>query len=140
VSSQEDLLARLVVEARQDLQRRRHMLSSEQFELAVARYTPVDFAAALRRPGLAVIAEMKQRTPSMGVLADDYRPHDLARVYQEGGAAALSVLTHMAGFGGRPEHIKAARAATTLRFCGRTSSPTPSRSPKRGRPEPTRCC
>jgi indole-3-glycerol phosphate synthase len=113
-SEQEDLLARLVLEARQDLQRRRHMLSSEQLELAVRGYTPQDFGAALRRPGLAVIAEMKQRTPSMGMLAPDYRPSDLAHAYQEGGAAALSVLTHMAGFGGRPEHIKAARAATTL--------------------------
>ncbi len=69
---------------------------------------------ALRRPGLAIIAEMKQRTPSMGVLADDYRPIDLARAYSEGGAAAISVLTHMAGFGGRPEHVAAARLATDL--------------------------
>jgi indole-3-glycerol phosphate synthase len=114
VSSEEDLLARLVLEARQDLQRRRHLLGSEPFELAVAAYTPADFAAALRGPGLAMIAEMKQRTPSMGVLADDYRPSDLAHAYEEGGAAAISVLTHMAGFGGRPEHLKAARAATTL--------------------------
>ncbi|OLE81231.1 MAG: indole-3-glycerol phosphate synthase, partial [Actinobacteria bacterium 13_1_20CM_2_65_11] len=69
---------------------------------------------ALRRPKLAVIAEMKQRTPSMGVLADDYRPNDIARAYNDGGAAAISVLTHMAGFGGRPEHIEAARLATGL--------------------------
>src|SRR5205814_7989373 len=63
---------------------------------------------------LAVIAEMKQRTPSMGVLAEDYRPADLAHAYSEGGAAAISVLTHMAGFGGRVEHLRAVRAATDL--------------------------
>jgi indole-3-glycerol phosphate synthase len=50
----------------------------------------------------------------MGVLTEDYRPIDLARTYAEGGAAAISVLTHMAGFGGRPEHIQAARLATDL--------------------------
>ena len=50
----------------------------------------------------------------MGVLAEDYRPADLAHAYTDGGAAAISVLTHMAGFGGRPEHILAARAATDL--------------------------
>jgi indole-3-glycerol phosphate synthase len=113
-SSSEDLLARLVTEARQDLQRRRYLLSSDQFERSVAAYTPKDFIGALKKPGLAVIAEMKQRTPSMGVLADDYRPADLAHAYAEGGAAAISVLTHMAGFGGRPEHVRAARAATDL--------------------------
>ncbi len=109
-----DLLARLVVEARQDLQRRRALVGQDQFERAVALYTPRDFTGALRRPGLAVIAEMKQRTPTMGVLAEEYSPADLAHVYTEGGAAAISVLTHMASFGGRPEHVMAARAATTL--------------------------
>ncbi|HEX2679995.1 MAG TPA: indole-3-glycerol phosphate synthase TrpC, partial [Candidatus Dormibacteraeota bacterium] len=109
-----DLLSRLVFEARQDLQRRRHLVDSERFELAVAAYTPKDFLGALRRPGLAVIAEMKQRTPSMGVLAEDYRPADLAHAYTEGGAAAISVLTHMAGFGGRIEHVQAVRDATDL--------------------------
>jgi len=110
----DDLLERLVLEARQDLQRRRHLLDSDRFELAVAAYSPKDFVGALRRPGLAVIAEMKQRTPSMGVLSDDYRPANIAHAYADGGAAAISVLTHMAGFGGRPDHIRAVRAATEL--------------------------
>jgi indole-3-glycerol phosphate synthase len=107
-------LARLVVEARQDLQRRRALVGQDQFERTVALYTPKDFAGALRGPRLAVIAEMKQRTPTMGVLADEYSPADLAHAYTEGGAAAISVLTQMASFGGRPEHVMAARAATSL--------------------------
>jgi indole-3-glycerol phosphate synthase len=110
----DDLLGRLVLEARQDLQRRRHMMDSDRFERAVAAYAPKDFLAALRRPQLTVIAEMKQRTPSMGMLAEDYRPADLAHAYTDGGAAAISVLTHMAGFGGRVEHVRMVRAATEL--------------------------
>ncbi|HET7419943.1 MAG TPA: indole-3-glycerol phosphate synthase TrpC [Candidatus Dormibacteraeota bacterium] len=110
----EDLLSRLVLEARQDLQRRRHLMDSSRFEEIVAAYEPKDFLGALRRPHLAVIAEMKQRTPSMGVLAEDYRPADIAHAYAEGGAAAISVLTHMAGFGGRVDHVRLVRAATTL--------------------------
>ena len=110
----EDVLSRLVLEARQDLQRRRYLMGSDQLELAVAAYEPKDFLGALRRPALAVIAEMKQRTPSMGVLAEDYHPADIAHAYSDGGAAAISVLTHMAGFGGRPEHIRMVRAATQL--------------------------
>jgi len=109
-----DLLGRLVAEARQDLERRRAQKTQDELELAIHAYAPKDFVGALRRPKLAVIAEMKQRTPSMGVLADDYRPNDIARAYNDGGAAAISVLTHMAGFGGRPEHIEAARLATGL--------------------------
>jgi indole-3-glycerol phosphate synthase len=107
-------LARLVVEARQDLQRRRALVGQDQFERTVALYTPKDFVGALRGPRLAVIAEMKQRTPTMGVLAEEYSPADLAHAYTEGGAAAISVLTQMASFGGRPEHVMAARAATSL--------------------------
>lgn len=110
----DSILGRLVLEAKQDLQRRRYLVASDQLELAAAAYQPKDFLGALRGPGLAVIAEMKQRTPSMGILVEDYRPADLAHAYAEGGAAAISVLTHMAGFGGRPEHIRSVRAATDL--------------------------
>ena len=114
MSLPEDILARLVTEARQDMQRRRALVTQDDLERAIRAHTPKDFVGALRRPGLAVIAEMKQRTPSMGVLAEDYRPAHLARVYTQGGAAAISVLTHMASFGGRPEHVQAARIATEL--------------------------
>jgi indole-3-glycerol phosphate synthase len=109
-----DLLARLVAEARLDMERRRALTTQDELERAIQVYRPRDFVAALRGPGLAVIAEMKQRTPTMGVLAEDYKPADLARAYTAGGASAISVLTHMAGFGGRPEHIETARVATNL--------------------------
>ncbi len=114
MTADSDVLARLVADARLDLDRRRALTTDDDLERAIHAYTPRDFAGALRRPGLAVTAEMKQRTPSMGVLAEDYRPAEIARAYSEGGAAAISVLTHMAGFGGRPEHIEAARLATDL--------------------------
>jgi indole-3-glycerol phosphate synthase len=107
-------LARLVADARLDMERRRALTKPEELERAIQVYQPRDFVGALRGPGLAVIAEMKQRTPTMGVLAEDYKPADLARAYTAGGASAISVLTHMAGFGGRPEHIETARVATLL--------------------------
>jgi indole-3-glycerol phosphate synthase len=114
VTSEPDILARLVAEARLDMERRRALTSADELERAIHDYTPRDFVGALRGPGLSVIAEMKQRTPSMGVLTEDYRPAELALAYTEGGAAAISVLTHMAGFGGRPEHVESARLATDL--------------------------
>src|SRR6266581_3830507 len=96
------------------MERRRALTTQDELEGAIHNYTPKDFIAVLRGQRLAVIAEMKQRTPSMGVLSEDYRPIDLARAYTKGGAAAISVLTHMAGFGGRAEHVVAARLATNL--------------------------
>ena len=110
----ENVLHRLVAEARQETADRRALVSLEHLEQAAASHTPRDFVAALRRPGLSVIAEMKQRTPSMGVLVEDYKPGDLARTYTRGGAAAISVLTHQAGFGGRPDHIREVRDNTKL--------------------------
>ncbi len=73
-----------------------------------------DFAAALRRPGLSVIAEIKRRSPSAGALRDDLDAEALARAYARGGAAAISCLTDGPHFGARPDDLPRARAATTL--------------------------
>lgn len=108
------LLSRLVAEAVKETAQRRERVSFAELQEKAARYAPLDFAAALRRPGLSVIAEVKQRTPSMGVLTEDYDPARLAEAYERGGAAAISVLTHGFGFGGAVEHLDAVRAATRL--------------------------
>jgi len=112
--SPDDLLSRLVRQAGEETERRRALVPEAELIGLAARYVPKDFAGALRGPELAIIAEMKQRTPSMGVLAADYRPGDLARAYTRGGAAAISVLTHGAAFGGQLDHIRMARAQTEL--------------------------
>ncbi len=73
------------------------------------------FAAALRAvDGLAVIAEVKRRSPSKGDLAADLDPAELALAYERGGATCLSVLTDREFFGGSPDDLRAARAATSL--------------------------
>jgi indole-3-glycerol phosphate synthase len=72
------------------------------------------FAAALRAPGLSVIAEIKRRSPSKGPLAVGLDPTVLANAYERGGAACLSVLTDVDHFGGSVADLQAARRATSL--------------------------
>src|SRR5579863_4204453 len=73
-----------------------------------------DFAAALRAKHPAIISEIKKASPSRGVLIQDFRPVELAKQYQEGGAAALSVLTDRDFFQGCDGDLCAARAACSM--------------------------
>lgn len=75
-----------------------------------------DFYGALAAPGLSVIAELKQASPSKGLIAPDFERIflDKARQYEEGGAAAISCLTEPKFFLGSDEYLRKVRAAVAL--------------------------
>ncbi|HCU23964.1 MAG TPA: indole-3-glycerol phosphate synthase TrpC [Deltaproteobacteria bacterium] len=77
---------------------------------------PLDFAQALREPpaDFAVIAEMKQRSPSKGLLREVFEPETIARDYVAARAAALSVLTDEHFFGGHLDHLRRVRRIAAI--------------------------
>lgn len=75
---------------------------------------PLNVMAALREPGIAVIAEVKRASPSRGELAHIADPAHLAQAYEAGGARAISVLTEQRRFNGSLDDLDAVRAAVSI--------------------------
>jgi len=117
MSAAPDLLRTIVAATRRITEVRREREPVAALETRAALRSP-DGARFERELGMAgrinVIAECKRRSPSKGVLAADYDPVRIAKAYEAGGAAAISVLTEPTFFDGAPEHLAAVRAAVAI--------------------------
>ena len=114
-----DVLERIVGVKRREIEAAKRRIAPPEMERrARAAAEPRDFVEAMRgklAAGLpAVIAEIKRASPSKGVLRTDFNPAEIARSYEKGGAACMSVLTDREFFQGAPEYLEQARAACGL--------------------------
>jgi indole-3-glycerol phosphate synthase len=108
-----DILARIVDHKRATLARA--AAHRADWERRAAQRVPArDFKAALTANPPAIISEIKKASPSKGVFLEDFRPASIARMYEAGGAAALSVLTDEKFFQGELADLEAARAAVAI--------------------------
>ena len=114
-----NILQRILARKREEVDERRARMPLTELRARIADASPArGFADALRtrieRGEPAVIAEVKKASPSKGVIRAEFDPAAIARRYEAGGAACLSVLTDVDFFQGADEYLVAAREACTL--------------------------
>ncbi|AGY58235.1 indole-3-glycerol-phosphate synthase [Gloeobacter kilaueensis JS1] len=113
----QNILEKIVWSKERELERQRELLPLARLRERAATAPPVrNFLGSLRRSPhpVALIAEVKQASPSRGVIRPDFDPVAIAHAYAAGGADALSVLTDEAFFAGSYDHLRAVRAAVDL--------------------------
>lgn len=109
------ILDEIIAAKRRELEEKKERFSADRLlEIAESMEPPRDFAGALRAEGLQIIAEIKKASPSAGVLCEDFDPRRFARIYEQNGAAAISVLTDARFFQGDDRYVADARRECSL--------------------------
>jgi indole-3-glycerol phosphate synthase len=109
------MLDKIIAQKREEVEQRKKVATITYLQQLIARQKPaLDLALALKGDHVRLIAEVKQASPSRGMLSPNFNPIELARTYAEGGAAAISVLTEANYFMGSIEHLAAIKEVVGL--------------------------
>ncbi len=110
------ILDDIVRTKREEIERAKAAVPERELRRQLADAPPArDFLAPLAEPGkIRLIAEVKKASPSAGVIRADFDPAQIAKVYQQHGAACISVLTDRPYFQGSLDYLRQVRAATGL--------------------------
>jgi indole-3-glycerol phosphate synthase len=109
------MLDKIIAQKREEVEQRKKVATRAYLEERIAHQKPVvDLALALKGDHIRLIAEVKQASPSQGMLSPNLNPTELAQTYAEGGAAAISVLTETNYFMGSIEHLAAIKEVVGL--------------------------
>jgi indole-3-glycerol phosphate synthase len=114
-----DILNKILARKAEEIAQRQTQTSLNELQKRIQQASPVrGFVNALQSKisanQSAVIAEIKKASPSKGVIRPDFNPPEIAKSYQQGGAACLSVLTDVDFFQGSDAYLQQARAACSL--------------------------
>jgi indole-3-glycerol phosphate synthase len=100
------MLDKIIAQKRQEIEQRKKEYTINYLQQRIAQQKPtLDLALALKGDHIQLIAEVKQASPSRGMLIPNFNPIELAQTYAEGSAAAISVLTEENYFMGSIEHL-----------------------------------
>jgi len=109
------MLDKIIAQKREAVEHRKKAVPMTYLQERIDCQKPVlDLAAALKGDHVRLIAELKQASPSRGMLSPNFDPIDLAQTYADGGAAAVSVLTEASYFMGSIERLAAIREVVGL--------------------------
>jgi indole-3-glycerol phosphate synthase len=109
------ILDDIVAVKRREVALRKKTTPLSALETAIQGIPPTrDFRQALAGSACSIIAEVKRRSPSRGVIREDFDPVHIAREYERDGAAAVSVLTDKTFFGGNEADLTAIKSAIRL--------------------------
>ncbi len=109
------MIDKIIAQKRQEVEQRKKALSlTYLLERIAQQKLPLDLSLALKGDHIRLIAEVKQASPSRGMLSPNLNPTKLAKTYAEGGAAAISVLTEASYFKGDIEQLAAIRKVIEL--------------------------
>jgi indole-3-glycerol phosphate synthase len=109
------MLDKIIAQKREEVEQRKKVATITYLQQRIARQKPaLDLALALKGDHIRLIAEVKQASPSRGMLSPNFNPIKLAQNYAEGGASAISVLTEANYFMGSIEHLAAIKEVVGL--------------------------